>query len=170
MDVMIGLARAIVAILMLSSAVLKVRRFDDFQRALVGYKLLPPASSKPAAIAIVAAEFAAGLLAAAGVTAGYVAAGLLIAIYAAAMAINLLRGRRHIDCGCGGEPQPIGWWLVTRNVALISICLVAMRPLPAFGVWDYLTLAAGLATCAFVYATFNQLVRNQSLLTEWVRR
>ena len=167
MDAVIGLSRAIVAILMLSAAMLKVRRFDDFQRALVGYKLLPTASSKPAAYAIVSAEFAAGLAAAAGLLAGYVAAGLLIAIYAAAMAINLLRGRRHIDCGCGGAPQPIGWWLVTRNVVLVAVCLVATRPAPSFGGWDYLTVAAGLATCALVYATFNQLVRNQSLLTEW---
>ena len=44
-------------------------------------------------------------------------AALLLA-YAAVMAINLVRGRRFIDCGCGGAAQPLSLGLVLRNVVL----------------------------------------------------
>jgi hypothetical protein len=36
------------------------------------------------------------------------------------MAVNLRRGRGHIDCGCGHAElrQPLNWLLVFRNIAL----------------------------------------------------
>ena len=54
------------------------------------------------------------------------AAALLLSVFAVAMGINLLRGRRHIDCGCfqGTLKQPLSWTLVSRN-ALLALLLVA---------------------------------------------
>ena len=41
----------------------------------------------------------------------------LLALFAAAMAINIRRGRDHIDCGCGQSflRQTLSWMLVARN-------------------------------------------------------
>ena len=41
----------------------------------------------------------------------------LLAIYGVAIAINLVRGNRRIDCGCGGAGQGLSWFLVGRKCA-----------------------------------------------------
>lgn len=56
----------------------------------------------------------------------------LLGLFAVAIAVNLLRGRAHIDCGCslalaGGEGR-ISWWLVLRNLTLASLSCVALLP------------------------------------------
>ncbi len=42
----------------------------------------------------------------------------LLLLFTAAIAINLWRGRTHIDCGCGGDSQRISAALLMRNVVL----------------------------------------------------
>ncbi len=54
-------------------------------------------------------------------------AALIILVYALAMGVNLLRGRKRLDCGCNGPnaKQSVSWWLFTRNllfVALLVFC------------------------------------------------
>ena len=51
-------------------------------------------------------------------------AALLLGLYAAGIVVNLRRGRRHIDCGCGvgSRAQPISAGLVVRNTVLIGLC------------------------------------------------
>jgi hypothetical protein len=56
-----------------------------------------------------------GALMAAGLFAGY---GML-------MAIALLRGKREIDCGCGGPPQLISTFTLCRNAVLTGLALAA---------------------------------------------
>ncbi|WP_289141256.1 MauE/DoxX family redox-associated membrane protein [uncultured Brevibacillus sp.] len=55
---------------------------------------------------------------------GAVLGGLLLILYSVAIAINLLRGRRDISCGCGGVAgnHPISWLLVLRNLLLMFVC------------------------------------------------
>lgn len=49
-----------------------------------------------------------------------VAAATLYMVFAAAVGANILRGRRHIDCGCfgGSASKPLTWTLVSRNTVL----------------------------------------------------
>jgi hypothetical protein len=44
------------------------------------------------------------------------------------MAINIGRGRQHIDCGCGhvGLRQQLGWSQVARNLVLAMALLPAL--------------------------------------------
>ncbi|WP_328799163.1 MauE/DoxX family redox-associated membrane protein, partial [Sandarakinorhabdus rubra] len=58
------------------------------------------------------------------------AAIALLLTFAAAMAINIGRGRRHIDCGCGhaGLRQQLGWGKVLRNVGLALALLPGLLP------------------------------------------
>src|SRR6202035_1483448 len=60
------------------------------------------------------------------------AAAVLLGAFAVAMGINLLRGRRQIDCGCfqGALKQPLRWTLVGRN-ALLVLLLVAADAAPS---------------------------------------
>jgi len=53
------------------------------------------------------------------------AAIALLAVFAAAMATNLRRGRSAIDCGCGQSflAQTLSWTLVARNAVLAALLL-----------------------------------------------
>ena len=52
-------------------------------------------------------------------------AALLLVVFTLAVAINLFRGRREIDCGCFSSElkQRLSWWLVVRNVVLGGLAL-----------------------------------------------
>jgi hypothetical protein len=62
--------------------------------------------------------------------AGLLAAGLFL-LFGAAVAINLLRGRREIDCGCFGSShrsRGLTWGLVGRNL-LLAVSMLAVSVL-----------------------------------------
>ena len=99
----------------------KLARWHEFKGTLDAYRLLPASTVRPAAAIIVAGELVSGLALVSGWEAGRFAlvACAMLTCFAAAMAINLARGRRFIDCGCfQGVRQPIEWRLVGRNVTL----------------------------------------------------
>jgi hypothetical protein len=98
-------------------------------------------------------------------------------MYAAAIAINLRRGRAHISCGCGfggasGGDQPLSWWLVARNLLLGALALLATLPATsrALGAYDWLTLALALAASGLLYAGASQLMRNGASISSWRQR
>ncbi|MFD2428852.1 MauE/DoxX family redox-associated membrane protein [Sphingobium scionense] len=70
---------------------------------------------------------------------------LLLSLFAGAMAINIARGRSHIDCGCGRSQlrHPIGWPLVIRNLLLVALVAPRLLPTPPLSVLDIATAAAG---------------------------
>lgn len=94
---------------------------------------------------------------------GATLAALLLLAYAAAMAYH--RWQRHtLDCGCGGEPLPVSWALVARNLGLAALALLAAwppgeRPL---GLGDFAVVAAAVALATLLYAAFNQVLRHQA--------
>ena len=99
----------------------KVRTWHEFKGTLEAYRLLPSALVRPAASAIVVAEIITGFALVAGWQAGFfaLAACAMFACFGVAMALNLARGRRFIDCGCfRGVRQPLEWRLVVRNAVL----------------------------------------------------
>jgi TRAP-type C4-dicarboxylate transport system permease small subunit len=53
-------------------------------------------------------------------------AAILLVLFAAAMAVNIWRGRRHIDCGCfqSALKQTLSWTLVARNAGLALLLAV----------------------------------------------
>ena len=55
----------------------------------------------------------------------YLAITMLLA-YAVAIAVNIFRGRRQVECGCGGPPQPLGWSLVIRNIVLVGVAALVI--------------------------------------------
>ena len=89
---------------------------------------------------------------------------LVLSLATGAVVVNLLRGRREIDCGCGGlSHQPLSWGLVSRNLALMVAVLVVMHGDIERGlVWlDYLTVTATVLALFGLYVVFNQLLANR---------
>jgi hypothetical protein len=120
------------ACILLNAAAGKLRAPVAFEGQLDTYRLLPDWAVAAVARALPMVEVSTGAaLLVAAVTAGplariapMVAAGLL-AVFAVAMAINLGRGRAHIDCGCGDARgrQPLSWGLVGRNLTIAAILI-----------------------------------------------
>lgn len=158
------------ALLFLSAAVHKLRGFGDFRTALGAYDVLPAAALGPAAGALAAAEVAIGvgcLLPGVAPAACIAGAGLL-ALYSGAIALNLSRGRRSIDCGCGGPGgrRPISAGLLARNAALAALLLLAALPAGARPiVWlDAVTAVSLLAALALLHAALDVALANAARL------
>jgi hypothetical protein len=109
---------------------------------------------------------------------------MLLTAYTMAIGINLLRGRRHIDCGCGfsslakpgskalssGGIQQLSGGLVIRNGLLILAAMIAAIPPTqrALGFIDYLNLVTALTTLILLYGAFNQLLANHNAIGAWM--
>jgi Methylamine utilisation protein MauE len=158
--------RGALALLLCWAAVHKLRNVAEFREALAAYELLPRRCVRAAAALLVASELAIGVtLLLPGIGAGAaLGAAALLCTYAGAIGINLLRGRRHIDCGCVGAAarRPIGLALVARNGALVVIALASALPATSrrlTGI-DALTVSAGVITVAFLYVAVDALIVN----------
>jgi len=123
---------------------------------IANYRLVPDGVVRAVALGLPVVECAlgAGLIvspffASVALVSG-LAAGALLLLFAAAMAINLRRGRGHIDCGCGHAAlrQPLSWLLVARNLVLaLPTLALALVWLPLGGMDLGSALAGGLAFC-----------------------
>ncbi|HEX4270724.1 MAG TPA: MauE/DoxX family redox-associated membrane protein [Rhizomicrobium sp.] len=124
----------------------KMRHWSILRGVIANYRLLPEEMVAPAASLLPLVEAITGIALLSGVAwpQAQLAAILLLGLFAAAMAINIERGRSHIDCGCNQSflRQPLRRLLVARNGVLI----VALLPsLALAGTVSPLALPAGLA-------------------------
>jgi hypothetical protein len=169
--VLILLIRAGLALLFASAAAHKLRDLPAFRDSLAAYDLVPSTTVRTLSVLIPAGEATvAGALLLAGTSPlpSLATAGLLL-LYTGAIAVNLLRGRRDIDCGCRGplRRQPLGVGLVARNGVLLSAAVAsalpaAMRPF----VWiDFFTFVAGLAAACLSYTAVDVLLSGAASVT-----
>jgi uncharacterized membrane protein YphA (DoxX/SURF4 family) len=162
--------RATLALLLLSAGVHKLQHLAAFRSALQGYRLLPPGLVAPAASALVLTELGlgVGLLAPGPSSTVALATAALFILYAAAIGVNLARGRRHIDCGCGGPAGRTGLSeaLLARNAVLVAAaCAAALDPSGRALVWvDGLSIGAGVSVLALLYAAADGLMAHASRL------
>jgi hypothetical protein len=103
-----------------------------------------------------------------GIAAVYSASNPTPPMPPAAIALNLWRGRRTIDCGCGalGARQPISEWLLVRNAVVAVAALLVLSP-PAARPWlwiDWLTVAGGVAALACAWTAAHGLAAAGSRL------
>lgn len=136
------------------------RRFEDAVRA---YELLPARAPSLLSWCLPAVEtsIAAGLFYPASQRSAAIAAAAVLLLYTGAIAVNLARGRRAIDCGCfaARSVTPLSGALVARNVALIAAASVLLLPVEIRTlVWiDALTLVATLLTLSLLWAATQRL-------------
>lgn len=157
----LGLAASLaVGLVFATAALAKLRHRDLLPGVVANYRLLPDPLVAPVAFLLPFAELAigAGLLAGGQRPAVVAAAGMLW-IFAGAMAINIVRGRSHIDCGCGRSQlrQPLSWLLVGRNLALSLLVLPRAWSMPAMGAIELATAVAGGASLYLLVQLLNSI-------------
>jgi Methylamine utilisation protein MauE len=161
--------RAGLALLFLMAAVHKLRDLAGFRATFAEYRLVPGVLVPLGVTTVIGAELAlaVGLALPAG-PAVFALAAAMLAFYAAAIGVNLARGRRHIDCGCAGPGarRPISGWLITRNLVLAAAALagiVPVRPRPL--VWiDALTVVGATVVLAALWISLDRLLADAPAL------
>jgi hypothetical protein len=165
-----AILRAALALLFVAAAIHKLRDLHAFRVALGDYELVPWPLTGLVAPGLVAAELAAavGLLSPWARPWGFAGATGLLALYTAAIAVNLLRGRRSIDCGCFGPALrlELGAGLVARNALLIAGALAGLLPVAprVLTPLDALPVVAGVVFLSFAYAAASRLLANAPAL------
>ncbi len=161
----LALRLALAAVLAIA-AFHKLRDRATFEAQLAAYALLPEGLVHPMSRALPLIEGAAALfLVARSEHAALLSAAIFIA-YAGAIGINLARGRRDIDCGCGGpgRKQMLHPTLVLRNLVLAIVAATAQLPLAGrvISIADYAVgILAAIALLA-LYEAVNALIANLS--------
>jgi len=150
--------RTFLALLFLTAAWSKLTHVDEFHGVVRNFRLLPDAMSQVVArlLPVVEVLLAIGLVVRPLTQSAAVAAAALLLVFALALAINVLRGRTAIDCGClrQGLKQPVSWWLVGRNLVLAAISLVVAAVLPRVGEAGLVDITTGImagATAMLIY-------------------
>jgi hypothetical protein len=167
-----AMLRAALGLLLLWAAGHKLRDIASFRQALAGYRLFPERWTAGVAALVVALELGIGvsLLTPGLGPAPALAGAALLSLYGGAIAINLARGRRGIDCGCAGPAarRPLHAGLVARNALLVTLAaLVALPGAARELVWlDAVTLVAGVTLFGLLYAAADLALANAERLRE----
>ncbi|HXZ85468.1 MAG TPA: MauE/DoxX family redox-associated membrane protein [Myxococcota bacterium] len=152
--------RAALSLLFAAAALHKLRDLANFRAAFAEYRVLPGALLHIGVWLVPALEAGVALALAAPGRLGPVAAAALLTAYGAAIALNLARGRRQLDCGClgPGQRQPISGALVARNALLAAGALACLLPAaPRALVWlDFATIAAAAVCLALFWLGAHQ--------------
>ena len=124
--------RTLVALVFLTAAYGKLRHFVPFQGVIANYRVLPQVLVTPVAYLLPPLEALLGAALLVGLADPWpeLGAAVLLLTFAAAMGVNLRRGRSHIDCGCfqSALKQTLSWHLVVRNIVLSALLGVALLP------------------------------------------
>ena len=146
------------------AAVHKLKAVTVFKATMDEYQLVPLMLSGVVAVLLIVAELAAAILVLVPAvrTTGLMIMTVLLLIYAAGIGINLLRGRRDIDCGCSGPSSrhELSGWLVLRNLVLLSLVLLAAIPLAQRPMnWlDAVVVLFSVMVASGLYMGMNQLL------------
>ena len=161
----------LMGLVFVSAAVGKMRSWPHFQGVVANYRLLPEWLVVPVAYGLPPVEAAVGaglLLHLQAPVPQLVAIGLLL-LFAAAMAINLHRGRRDIDCGCFQSTlrQHLSGTLVARNLVMaLSLGLT----LPAqTATTDSAVLISSLLAGGVLFVLLHSLNILWSVVPSWRR-
>lgn len=153
-----------IALLFASAGAHKLRDLARFAEAFAAYRVLPDVLARRLAWLIPCIELclAASLLCAPSRRMAGMAAILLLVAYASGLGVNLLRGRRDLDCGCGTarDRRAIAAWMVWRNsflAAALGITLLPWSP-RSVSLIDWLTVVGGLAVGVTLYAAADRLL------------
>ena len=154
--------RTCVGLVFMLAATQKAGHWRILPAVIANYRLVPRWMNWPVAALLPPAEMILGTLLLSAQLRPWpeLAAMALLILFAAAMTINIRRGRDHIDCGCGETflRQTLSWVLVTRNGVLVallipSVALTERMSMPL----AFSSIAAGLGLF-LLYLLFNILV------------
>jgi len=164
------------AVLFVAAAWHKLSARGRFEAILRDYRLLPEFLVRPVALLMPVVELtlALGWMSGLSTRVTALASAALLATYAFAMAINLMRGRVYIDCGCGfgasaGEEPALSSSMVARNIILIGLALLPLVPATGrdLGITDFVVVLASVLTAILLYAGSGQLIKNRAAIMTW---
>ncbi len=153
-----------IALLFASAGAHKLRDLARFADAFAAYNVLPDALARRLAWLIPSLELgvAAGLLWEPSRRTAVIAGIIVLIAYASGLGVNLLRGRRDLDCGCGAarDRRAIAPWMVWRNLILAAALGITLLPWArrSFDSTDLLTVMGGLAVGVTLYAAIDRLL------------
>ena len=156
----VWIAAAWLAVLMLHAGLAKAMDRLLFVQHLGAYRV-PDAWIWPLSVLLPAAELVCGaLLLSPWRAMGAALCAAVLLLYALAMAWHRAAGRQ-LDCGCGGEPLPLSWALVARNVLLALLCWPAASPMAERELrWaDQAVVLGAVLLGALLWAAFHQVLR-----------
>lgn len=163
--VFINIVSISLCLLLVTSALDKLRHPEEFLQVLTAYGVLPGFALRTSSRLIPLLEMLLGIglhLPAAKLSAVGVAA--LLSLYGAAMFANIRRGNLSLDCGCqfGSSRQSISIALVYRNLALAGTALLLLLPDAQrhLGAFDYAVVTIGGMAAVLLYVTTNTLISN----------
>jgi len=150
--------------LWLAAGLHKLADLKAFERSLAAYDIAPRTMLPLLAMLLPILELAlaAGLSSAPTRPVAGTMSALLLAGYGAAIAFNLRRGRRDLDCGCmgfGAQPR-ISAALVWRNaiVAVVSLSVALLPRADRASTWiDTWTVIAGALVLSLLYLATEAL-------------
>ena len=157
--------RVALASLFAAAAWHKLSDSTRFRATLRAYQILPAWALSPVAriLPVVEGLVALALPLSTTKSTASLAGACLLGVYSAAIGLNLLRGRREIDCGCFASSArvPLSATLLARNALLIVAALVASMPAsPRTLVWaDSFTIAAALLALALLWMATQRLAQ-----------
>lgn len=126
---------AVLSLLFAAAAWHKVSDRPRFAASLEAAALLPAWLVSPISLLLPALEcsLAIGLFYAPTREPAAIASMALLTLYTGAIAANLARGRREIDCGCFASSArvPLTPWLIVRNLGLIGAAVLLVAPVRA---------------------------------------
>lgn len=130
--------QAVLGTVFFLAAIAKLRRPSRFVAAVGGYELVPPVLIAPLSVGLMVTEAVVSLSLLCGwfLDVGTSTAGALLLAFAAAVSINLRRGR-HVPCGCfGSDGERISRRTLVRLAMLIlaatalEVLRLVFTPLP----------------------------------------
>ncbi len=154
-----GLAgRVCAGLVFVFAAADKILHWRILEGVIRNYRLLPEAMVRPAAYLLPPLELVIGcaLLSGMVVVPAAASAMALLLLFAAAMAVNIRRGRQFIDCGCHQSflRQTLRPALVARNMILAALLA------PSFALPQTLPGGAGVGIAAGIALFLFYLLAN----------
>ena len=118
------LIRFVLGTMFLAAGASKLSDLGEFADAIKLYRIIPGATAGAVARMVAVTEVALGtvLLLGIAIPSASVLGSALLIVFALAMAVNLIRGRR-IPCGCKRESEPIQIKHIVRNLLAVAALL-----------------------------------------------
>jgi len=164
--------RVLLSATFIQAGVQKIRYRAQLGGVIGNYRLLPDALVPVVSWLLPPLELATGIALLVPSSWSALGAGCLLVLFTVAIVTNLLRGRRHIDCGCFQSElrQELGWELVLRNAVLLGIAAqAAVFPVhPPVLLW-VLAVLFGLVSYV-LYQAVSALAANRSALRSLTAR
>ncbi len=165
--------RLFLSVLLFRAALHKQGNHKTFQAELGAYQLLPESLLPLTTFTLIFTEAVTSILLLNNQWQfPTLIAAVLFCVYALAMAVNLLKGRTSIDCGCGGlraAKKTISWSLVIRNLILAVLALLCTQAAiaEAPGSLAIFIILAGAAVSLLIYEAIEQAIANIQGYRRW---